>query len=311
MTSQIAPHVCLPEPKLAFHTDRTSDREIHPLRGLLRFGPHSRGLVPDPIRVATLTPAGEGRCLHRLISELNSASRATERTDYLPDWPGFHQVFGLQVRAAGGGCHLELDRNSEAEFRGSPTPHIVLADRLVRAIQRLEAHRAEFDVLFIYVPQHWSAGYLGGPDEDFDLHDHLKATTAARRLPIQLVREDKALAYPHRASVMWRIALALYTKAGGVAWKLAEADPETAYIGISYAVRPPESDRTRFVTCCSQVFDAGGSGLEFLAYDANEVDVQRRQPVPFAHRDVSRHDALGGPLPPPSRRALTPPCHGP
>ena len=54
--------------------------------------------------------------------------------------------------------------------------------------------------------------------------------------------------------------------------------PETAYIGISYAVRPPESDRPRFVTCCSQVFDAEGSGLEFVAYDAHGVEVQRDNP---------------------------------
>ena len=123
------------------------------------------------------------------------------------------------------------------------------------------------------------AGLLGGPDEDFDLHDHIKAATAARRLPVQIVREDKALAYRCAPSVMWRIGLALYAKAGGVPWKLAESDePETAYIGISYAVRPLESDRPRFVTCCSQVFDAEGSGLEFVAYDAHEVEVQRDNP---------------------------------
>ena len=57
MIAEIAPHVWLPEPKLAFHPDRTSDREIHPLRGLLRFGPYSSGLVPDPIRVATIAPS--------------------------------------------------------------------------------------------------------------------------------------------------------------------------------------------------------------------------------------------------------------
>ena len=278
MSSQIAPHTLLPEPKLAFHPERTSDRELHPLRGLLRFGPHSSGLVPDPIRVATIAPAGEGSRLYGFMKELGSKIRATERKDYLPDWPGFHEVFGLHMRAAGKGCHMELGTELEADFRTSSRPHVLLADRLVRAIQAFDARRAEFDVLFIYIPQRWEPGYVGGPEEDFDLHDHLKAVTAARRLPVQLVREDRALAYAHRASVMWRIGLALYTKAGGIAWKLAETDPETAYIGISYAVRPPESDRPRFVTCCSQVFDAEGSGLEFVAYDAHEVEVQRENP---------------------------------
>ena len=182
------------------------------------------------------------------------------------------------MRGAGAGCHVELDTQFEAEFSNSSTPHVVLADRLLRAIQGLDARRAEFDVLFIYIPQRWAPGYLGGPADDFDLHDHLKAATAARRLPVQLVREDKALVYPHRASVMWRIGLALYAKAGGVPWKLAETDPDTAYIGISYAVRPVESNRPRFVTCCSQVFDGEGSGLEFVAYDAHEVEVQRDNP---------------------------------
>jgi len=278
MSSEIAPHVWLPEPELSFHPDRTSDREVHPLRGLLRFGPHSAGLVPDPIRVATLAPAGESRRLYDFMRELNSVYKPTERREYLPDWPGFRGVFSLQMRGAGGGCHVEIDSHLETDLRASPAPHIVLADRLVRAIQRLEARRAEFDVLFIYLPQRWACGFTGGPTEDFDLHDHVKAAAAARRLPVQLVREDKALAYPDRASVMWRIGLALYAKAGGIPWKLADTDRETAYIGISYALRPPQSDRARFVTCCSQVFDAEGSGLEFVAYDAHEVEVQRDNP---------------------------------
>lgn len=56
--SELAHHLCLTEPKLSFHPDRRSDRDIHPLSGLLRFGPYSKGLlVPDPIRVATIAPA--------------------------------------------------------------------------------------------------------------------------------------------------------------------------------------------------------------------------------------------------------------
>jgi hypothetical protein len=278
MTSEIAPHIWLSEPKLAFHPDRDSDRDIHPLRGLLRFGPYSSGLVPDPIRIGTISPAGESGRLFGFLRELNAASKPTERRDYLPEWPGFQRVFGLHMRGAARSCHLELDQQLEVEVAASTAPHIVLAERLLRAVQALEARRAEFDVLFVYVPQRWAAGFTGGASDDFDLHDHLKAVTAARRLPIQLLREDRALAYPDKASVMWRIGLALYVKAGGIPWKLADTDPETAHIGISYAVRPVESDRPRFVTCCSQVFDAEGAGLEFVAYAAHEVEVQRENP---------------------------------
>ncbi len=278
MSSQIAPHLWFPEPRLAFHPDRAQDVDIHPLRGLLRFGPYSAGLVPDPIRVATIAPAEESPRLYNFLKELNSTFEPRERKDYLPTWPGFGAAFNVKMRGAGPGCHLELDARLASELEDTLSPHILLADRLTRAVHALETRRDDFDVIFIYLPQRWAPGFTGGFGEDFDLHDHLKATTAARRIPIQLVREDKALAYPDRASVMWRIGMALYVKAGGIPWKLADTNPEAAYIGISYAVRPVDSDRPRFVTCCSQVFDADGAGLEFVAYDAQEVEVQRDNP---------------------------------
>ena len=49
--------------------------------------------------------------------------------------------------------------------------------------------------------------------------------------------KDSALSYFCRCSVMWRLSIALYVKAGGVPWKVADADPETAIVGLSYAVR--------------------------------------------------------------------------
>lgn len=278
MTSQISSHLWFPEPRLAFHPERITDVDTHPLRGLLRFGPYSSGLVPDPIRVATIAPSGEAHRLYGFLKELNSTFEPSERKDYLPKWPGFRQAFNIGMSASAKGGHIQLDSRLEAEMRDSASPNVILADRLTRAIQTLEAAREAFDVVFIYVPLSWASGFSGGANEDFDLHDHLKAMTAAHRVPIQLVREDRALAYSDRASVIWRIGLALYAKAGGVPWKLAEADAETAYVGISYAVRPVYSGRPRFVTCCSQVFDADGAGLEFVAYDAHEVDVQRDNP---------------------------------
>jgi len=277
MTSEVHPHLWFPEPALSFHPERAEDTAVHPLRGLLRFGPYSKGLVGDPIRVATIAPRRDAHALYAFMKELREEIRPRERSEYLPDWPGFRQAFNLSM-TGDTGFHLKLEDRLDDELRDSPRPHVVLADRMARAIQAIQARRTDFDVVFIYIPARWSRAFVGDEGDDFDLHDHLKSLAAVRDIPIQIVREDSAAAYRDRASVMWRIGLALYAKAGGVPWKLADADPETAYIGISYALRPMTSDRARFVTCCSQVFDADGAGLEFVAYDAREVEIERRNP---------------------------------
>lgn len=273
----VHPHIWLPEPLLSFHPDRESDRDVHPLRGLCQFGPHSGGLMPDPVRVATIAPESDASRLYQFMRELREPARPRERTKYLPEWPGFREVYGVHMKGADKGCHLRLGNALDAEFGDAEKPHLFLAEKIGRAIQTLESQRHDFDVLFLYLPQRWAAGFESAAD-DFDLHDHLKAITAARRLPLQIIREDKAIAYPCRASLMWRIGLALYAKAGGIPWTLADVDPETAFIGLSYAVRPATYSGSRFVTCCSQVFDAEGSGLEFIAYDAHDVEIVRDNP---------------------------------
>ena len=278
MDLKLANHTWLPEPMLTFSVDGTSRQARHPLKGLCDNGPYSAGLVLGPIRIATISPEQESEALYGFMKKLRQNWQPKERQDYLPEWPGFKQVFGLEMQAADSLCHIKLGDRVDADVQMSKTPHVALAEHIVRAIQELSGHRTEFDLVFIYVPERWRPGFAGGTNDDFDLHDHIKAFTAGAGIPIQLVREGRAISYYCKASVMWRIGLAIYAKAGGVPWKLAEADPETAYIGISYSVRGAESELPRFVTCCSQVFDSDGAGLEFVAYDAREVDVQRDNP---------------------------------
>lgn len=278
MNLKLANHTSLPEPMLTFSSEGTSKQARHPLKGLCGNGPYSAGLVPGPIRIATISPGRESETLYGFMKRLRQRWKPSERLDYLPAWPGFREVFGLDMQAAGSSCHIRLEDRVDADIQTSDTPHVVLAEHIVRAIQALSRHRTEFDLVFIYVPERWHPGFAGGEGDDFDLHDHIKAFTAGAGVPVQLVREGRAITYPCQASVMWRIGLAIYAKAGGVPWKLAEADPETAYIGISYSVRGAESDLPRFVTCCSQVFDSDGAGLEFVAYDAQEVDVEHDNP---------------------------------
>lgn len=277
MTVELAPTLWWPEPALSFHPERSSERDTHPLRGLREFGPFSKtALLPSPIRIATIAPHNEGPRLFSFMEELKRPAQPRERPDYLIEWPGFAQVFQNRLAGAARRSHVELTAELDNSLAGAERPELLLADALTRAVGEISAFRADFDMLFIYLPVRWERAFFG-PD-DFDLHDHLKAMTAARGIPLQIVREDRALAYKCRASVMWRVGLAIYAKAGGVPWKLADCDPETAYIGISYAVRSMESDKPKFVTCCSQVFDADGAGLEFVAYDTRDAEVHRENP---------------------------------
>ena len=99
-------------------------------------GPYSSGLVPDPIRIATIAPARQGNRLYGFMKELASQYRPTERKDYLPPWPGFRKAFNLDMRGAVKDCHIELDDRLEGEMKDLAAPHVVLADRLLRAIDR-------------------------------------------------------------------------------------------------------------------------------------------------------------------------------
>jgi len=282
-------HGCLAEPDLAFHPDRPEDRHVHPLVGLEKYGPYSRatvGQVQDPIRVATISAHGQSAMVAGLLAELESRATPRERKNYLIDFTGMSRIFGVRVVEAPRACRVELSNDLDRDLKQNSNASTVLARRLTEALSVLECNRTEFDVVLLALPQRWEHAFQGGAGDDFDLHDYLKAITAARGLPLQIILESSALAYHCRCSVCWRLAIALYCKAGGVPWKLADTDPDSAFIGLTYAMRAGDEDR-RFVICCSQVFDADGTGLEFIAYEARDVTFRGKNPY-LSRADMRR-----------------------
>jgi hypothetical protein len=278
---EVSFHQAIEEPDLLFHPERLSDRHKHPLRGLLDFGPYSRALlqqVMDPIRIAVIAPNDLMRRANTLIEELESRKSPVERPQYMVDFIGFSRVFGIRAVAAEANVHYQFDKTFDAEFERADDKSAVLADAVGRAISGIEGRRSDFDVLIILLPERWRSAFVGGNGDDFDLHDYIKAITASRGIPTQILNEGRALRYRCRASVLWRLSIALYTKAGGVPWKLADVQSDTAYVGISYAIKRGEAAEKRFVTCCSQVFDADGGGLEFLAYETDGARLEGKNP---------------------------------
>ncbi len=197
------------------------------------------------------------------------------------------RLFRREAVIAAPPARVELPSELDARLAASKKPYLVLAETLSHAIAQLEVCRNDWDVVAIYLPARWSAGFKG-PDDDFDLHDYVKAIAAVRTIRSQIVTEEKALRYPDRASVAWRLSIALYTKAGGVPWKMVPQEPETAFIGLSYALRGDAAGGPTFVTCCSQVFDAEGVGLEFVAFDSERDRVTVINDNPFLSREQMR-----------------------
>jgi argonaute-like protein implicated in RNA metabolism and viral defense len=213
-----------------------------------------------------------------VIAELNRQHEPRERKQYLRKFTGFKPIFGVRLVLADARALIELPRTLDEELSAARAPHAVLADHIARALHRLQLVRDDFDVVIVYLPDRWEPGFYGPENDDFDLHAFVKATAATLGIPTQLLREGSALTYPCRCSVAWRLSIALYVKAGGTPWRLVDMEPDTASIGLGYGLRDSHDGRPRFVNCCSQAFDADGTGLDFIVYKANDFRTERDNP---------------------------------
>ena len=282
----LPPYSVLEEPPLIFDAADPGATDVHPLRGLAHHGPFNRAslLAYTPaIRVATVGPARTQRTVQRLVESLRGSHRPGDRPEYVPEYPGFTQLFGADIELADTPAHVQLPDELASGEEAIPQ----LAEWLRGAIGQLSAVRSAFDVAFIHLPDAWGAAFR---TPDFDAHDFAKAIAAVAGIPTQVLN-DRVFDFSYLASRSWRLSIAQYAKAGGVPWKLAPIPgdpPDTAFIGLAYAYRGDPVD-ARFVTCCSQIFDADGGGMQFVAYEANDP-VDRRGPEGRENPYLSRSD---------------------
>ena len=232
-------HIQLGEPALAFDPADASQQHLNPLAGLAAFGPYSAGAwqaTGQQVRVAILAPHDAIDPVRGLLNSLRDNADPQERADYLPPYPGFRAAFRTALIPAAEAARQPLPDDLDDQMAASAEPHLTLARALTAGLSRLAVVRSLFDVVVFYLPSRWEGHFTIG---EFDLHDHVKAAAARLGLPTQIVT-DQALSYHCRASVSWRLAMALYAKAGGTPYKLASGamlDPSAAYIGLAYGIR--------------------------------------------------------------------------
>lgn len=289
-SSRLPPFELLDEPMLAFSPSDPEQVSVHPLRGLLNFGPFSKGSFggyTSRIRVATVGPMRDFKRRGNLMKSLLESHRPTDRTEYVPPYPGFEALFRVKLESAVAAAHVRWPDHLN-ELPGGGDAHERLFEAMDVALRRLDALRNEFDVVLVHFPDSWAPATRL---KDFDAHDALKALGAKYNIPTQVLN-DRVFTFGHTASLAWRLSIALYVKAAGTPWKLAplKGVPDgTAYIGLAYALRGDARD-AHYVTCCSQVFDMDGGGMQFVAFEARDPveDVAEARHNPFLNRDDMR-----------------------
>lgn len=287
--SKLPPFTLLDEPLLSFSPSDDTQVDVHPLRGLLNFGPYSKGSFggyTSQIRIATVGPESSYKRRGELMASLRGSYQPSDRSEYVPPYPGFERLFGVQLEAARG-AHIKWP-DFLAQIPGDGDLQARLFQAIDAALRRLDTVRNEFDVVLVHFPDSWA---VATRSKFFDAHDALKALGAKYNIPTQVLN-DRVFTFNYKASLAWRLATALYVKAAGTPWKLAPlkgVPDDTAYIGLAYALRGDQRD-AHYVTCCSQVFDMDGGGMQFVAFEARDpvADVAEARRNPFLSRDDMR-----------------------
>lgn len=288
--SRLPPFTLLDEPLLSFSPSDPAQVDVHPLRGLVNYGPYSKGSFGgyiSRVRIATVGPESAFKRRGELMASLRGAHQPSDRSEYVPPYPGFEQLFHVKLESAPRETHIKWPDNLNAlQGEGDPQARLFLA--MEDAFRQLSLMRDQFDVVLVHFPDSWAPVTR---TKSFDAHDALKALGANYNIPSQVLN-DRVFTFNHTASLAWRLALALYVKATGTPWKLAPlkgVPDDTAYIGLAYALRGDQRD-AHYVTCCSQVFDMDGGGMQFVAFEARDpvADVAEARRNPFLSRDDMR-----------------------
>lgn len=279
------------EPKVLFchKTGNGLSQDTHSIRGILTNRPYDFSLtktgLDQNVRIGVICPAKEEQQLHSYLHQAMQAhQRSRSDAEYLLDFPGFQQAFGLPV---------EVPSPGSASWVRCPEPKSITAESgspelgqiLTTAVKQIRAAAAP-DVVIVYVPDRWSE-YRGfrTKSERFDLHDFVKAFCVQKGIATQFLNE-KTLRDTDQCRVWWWLSLALYVKSMRTPWVLESLDDDTAFVGIGFSVDPTKQRGRHVVLGCSHIYSASGEGLQYRLSKVEQPKIIKGNP--FMSEDDAR-----------------------
>jgi len=281
----------LQEPDLLFsgRTGNGNPKDKHPLHGLISNRPYDYSLNQlgfTQINLGVVCPDVSASILENfLFTSQQKFSPTQKESDYLIDFPGFTQAFGIG---------LDIPKHGSSGWQSVPEMQanideksgvLQLANAITAAIDSLRASYKP-NLVIIFIPTRWEKWRkFSTEDEDFDLHDFVKAHCVQRGISTQFV-EESTLTDSYKCRVWWWLSVALYSKAMRTPWVLDTLDSNTAFVGLGFSLRHNAENGRHIVLGCSHIYNSKGEGLRFrLSKIQNPIWIRRN---PYMSREDAR-----------------------
>ena len=281
----------LAEPTLQFCDKPGTGTNIDtlPLRGLAENRPYDypltlKGLAPS-LRIGVICPRSEIQLLRKYLLMANQRHRPDDKErDYLVDYSGFQQVYGLPIETpepdAPGWVNCAEPSGSDDQKRT-----LSVARNITAAIEALHSSFAPH-VMLVFFPRRWDnlRGYRD-ENERFDVHDFVKAYAVQHGVATQFLNED-TLSDRQQCRVWWWLSLALYVKGMRTPWVLSGLEENTAYVGLGFSIDQNAQRGNHIILGCSHIYSARGEGLQYRLSKVENPIIRGKNP--FMSRDDAR-----------------------
>ncbi len=285
------------EPYLEF-VDKNSGqvvKDFHPMRGLMKNKPYDFSLngnvFDSEINIGVICPSSHKNNLYEFLNRLNkSHSAGAFNPDYLMDYPGFSNAYGIPFNIPD--IKSDLWRTNDINF---PPQNLMqsateLADKIKRAIDQLEAVNKKL-VLVILIPTEWNIiTDINSEEEKFDLHDYIKAYAAQKQIATQFIQES-TFQDPLVCQVNWWLSLSFYVKAQRTPWVLNGLESNTAFVGIGYSVNK-RKDKNKVVLGCSHIYNSLGQGLKYKLSRVEDCYIDKQNNPYLSYQDAYKFGTL-------------------